>query len=54
MIDFDEVQFKSLMDEVASMRASGELLDFSKDIECPVIAIHGKTTLIHGKVLKYL
>ena len=37
-----EVQFKSLMDEVASMRASRELLDFSKDIEYPVVAIHGK------------
>ena len=42
MIDFNEEQFKSLMDEVVSMRASGVLLDFSKDIECPVVAIHGK------------
>ncbi len=42
MIAFNEVQFKSLMDEVVSMRASGELLDFSKEIECSVVAIHGK------------
>lgn len=42
MIAFNEVQFNSLMDEVVSMRASGELLDFSKEIECSVVAIHGK------------
>ncbi len=42
MIAFYEEQFKSLMDEAASMRASGELLNFSDHIRCPVIAIHGK------------
>lgn len=42
MIAFNEMQFNSLMNEVVSMRASGELLDYSRFIECPVIAIHGK------------
>lgn len=41
-IAFHEEQFKSLMDEAVSMRASGELLNFSDHIKCPVIAIHGK------------
>lgn len=42
MIAFNEEQFKSLMNEIGPMRASGKLLDLSKDIECPVAAIHGK------------
>lgn len=42
MIAFNEVQFKLLMDEVVPMRASGKLLNLSKDIRCPVVAIHGK------------
>lgn len=42
MIAFNEEQFKSLMDEVIPMRASGELLSFSDNIKCPVVALHGK------------
>lgn len=42
MIAFHEEQFKALMDEAISLRASGELLHYSKDIKCPVVAIHGK------------
>lgn len=32
MIDFDEVQFKSLMDEVASMREVGNCWIFPKTL----------------------
>lgn len=42
MIAFNEEQFQSLMDEIVPMRAGGELLKLSKDIACPVVAIHGK------------
>jgi pimeloyl-ACP methyl ester carboxylesterase len=42
MIAFNETQFKSLMDEAMRMRASGELLNYSNDIRCPVVAIQGK------------
>lgn len=42
MIAFHEEQFQSLMNEIVPMRASGELLDFTKAIECPTVAIHGK------------
>jgi len=42
MIAFNEEQHKTLMDEIMPMRDSGELLDYSDGIECPVIAVHGK------------
>ncbi len=42
MIAFNEVQFNSLMAEIIPMRDSGELLNCSEKIRCPVVAVHGK------------
>jgi len=39
---FNEEQFNALIGEIMPMRESGELLNYSDEIKCPVIAIHGK------------
>ena len=41
-LPFDEVQFQSIISEIIPMRDSGELLNCSEKIKCPVVAIHGK------------
>lgn len=41
IVDFDEEQCALLMSEIMPMRDSGELLNFSQNISCPVVAIHG-------------
>jgi len=41
-IPFNEAQFHSLWGEIQPMRDSGELLNYSDKINCPVVAIHGK------------
>lgn len=42
MIAFNEAQHNSLMGEIMPMRDSGELLNCSTNIKCPVVAVHGR------------
>ncbi len=42
VISFNEEQCKALMGEIMPIRDSGELLNYSEKINCPVVAIHGK------------
>ncbi len=41
-LDFQPEVFQSCMKEINKLRSNGELLDFGKNIKCPVIAIHGE------------
>lgn len=41
-IVFNEEQCKSLMSEIMPIRDNGKLINYSENILCPVIAIHGK------------
>ena len=40
-IDFRADIFQRVWAEAAEMRSSGKLLELAKDIQCPVVAIHG-------------
>jgi len=41
-LDFQPEVFQNCMREVNQLRKSGELLDYGKKVECPIIAIHGE------------
>lgn len=41
-LDFQPNVFQSCMNEINHLRRSGKLLEIGKNIECPVIAIHGE------------
>jgi pimeloyl-ACP methyl ester carboxylesterase len=41
LIDLRGDIFQNVWEAAAKLRKSGELLEFGKDIQCPVIAIHG-------------
>lgn len=41
-IDFHPQIFQNCMREVNQLRKRGELLEFGKKIECPIVAIHGE------------
>ncbi|MFI5176619.1 MAG: alpha/beta fold hydrolase, partial [Terriglobia bacterium] len=40
-IDYRSDLFLEVWEEAAKMRRSGELLDFARQVRCPVVAIHG-------------
>ncbi len=40
-IDYKGDIFNSVWKEAEELRSSGKLLEFVKDIKCPVVAIHG-------------
>ena len=42
IVTFNETQCNLLLKEIMPMRDSGELLNCSKKIKCPVVAFHGK------------
>ncbi len=42
LIEFDALTHKKLMDEIRSLRKSGELLELGKQITAEVVVIHGK------------
>jgi pimeloyl-ACP methyl ester carboxylesterase len=41
LIDYRSDLFLEVWKEAAEMRRSGELLDFARQVQCPVVAIHG-------------
>ncbi len=40
-VDYRPDHFKSLMPQAGQLRKSGQLVAYGKDIQCPVLAIHG-------------